>query len=320
MSPEICAAERYSHHSDIWSLGCIIYELASRCVPFDARNHVELIMKIKAGKIRPLPVQYSRELGEIIGWCLKVDPRQRPDTAQLLNVANIKLARTRLQQIEHSKDIKVERDTALAQLAVAQKQIQDLTAEVQQLREHAKKVEMEWHARATLAIDQRVHEQVGDKTNELLEHFNTAVDRKAEQKLSLHLASLPQAMGSTLVIVRTSGLAHRRQARQPASPLPPQHSTTPMHRLCQETASTMMGLRQISLRSRCKTTFPRTTFRRSHSVQSHSGKGQESHSDAQRRLRTIISTLLLYRVRSMYTWPIRHRCVLMLHRAFKAFL
>src|ERR1700749_2835082 len=121
MSPEICAAERYSHHSDIWSLGCIIYELASRGVPFDARNHVELIMKIKAGKIKPLPSQYSRELGEVIAWCLKVDPRNRPDTGQLLNVANIKFARTKLQQQEQSKDVQSERDTALAKLAHAQK-------------------------------------------------------------------------------------------------------------------------------------------------------------------------------------------------------
>ena len=195
MSPEICAAERYSHHSDIWSLGCIIYELASRCVPFDARNHVELIMKIKAGKLKPLPSQYSKDLGEVIGWCLKVDPRYRPDTAQLLNIANLKLARARLQQIEQSKDVLHERDAALAQLVQAQKQVQELQAEVQRLKEQGKKMEMEWHARATLAIDQRVHEQVEAKKAELLKQFESAVDKRAEDKLSLHLASLPASHG-----------------------------------------------------------------------------------------------------------------------------
>ncbi|KAK3698207.1 G2-specific serine/threonine protein kinase [Vermiconidia calcicola] len=188
MSPEICAAERYSHHSDIWSLGCIIYELASRCVPFDARNHVELIMKIKAGKIKPLPAQYSRELSDTIAWCLKVDSRSRPDTAQLLNIVNIKLARTKLLQLEQTKDVQ-------QQLSQAQKQIQELQAEVQKLREHGKKVEMEWHARATLAIDQRVQEQVEAKKAELLKQFETAVDQRAEQKLNSHLASLPASHG-----------------------------------------------------------------------------------------------------------------------------
>ena len=195
MSPEICAAERYSHYSDIWSLGCIIYELASRTVPFDARNHVELIMKIKAGKIKPLPPQYSRELSDVIAWCLKVDPRQRPDTAQLLNVARIKFARTVLQQQEQSKDVQGDRDAALAKLAAAQKQIHELQQEVKSLREHGKKVEMEWHARATLAIDQRVHEQVETKKAELLKQFETAVDQRAEEKLTLHLASLPANHG-----------------------------------------------------------------------------------------------------------------------------
>ena len=198
MSPEICASERYSHHSDIWSLGCIIYELASRCVPFDARNHMELIFKIRAGKLKPLASHYSRDLTEAIHWCLKVDPRSRPDSAQLLNITNIKLARTRLQQIEErkaSQPLHQERDAALLKLGQAQKQIQDLQTEVQRLREHAKKVEMEWHARATLAIDQRVHEQVEAKKAELLKQFESAVDQRAEEKLGLHLASLPDSHG-----------------------------------------------------------------------------------------------------------------------------
>ena len=223
MSPEICAAERYSHHSDIWSLGCIIYELASRGVPFDARNHVELIMKIKAGKIKPLPSQYSKELGDVIAWCLKVDPRYRPDTAQLLNIPNIKLSRSKLQQLEQSKDIQLERDAALKQLAQtqaqlaqtqaqlaqtqgqfsqaqkqlaqAQQQIQDLQSQIDQSKEQDKQKERALHARVTLVIDQQVYVQVEAKKAELLQQFEEAVDQRAEEKLGLHLASLPASHG-----------------------------------------------------------------------------------------------------------------------------
>ena len=187
MSPEICAAERYSHHSDIWSLGCIIYELATRCVPFDAKNHVDLIRKINAGRTNPLPSRYSKELGDAIQMCLKTNPLSRPDTAALLNISTIKLARTRL-QMEQGKDLE-------EQLVQAQKQIQQLQSEVRKLREHEKKLEMEWHARATLAIDQRVQEQVEAKKGDLLKQFETAVDQRAEEKLSLHLASLPSSHG-----------------------------------------------------------------------------------------------------------------------------
>lgn len=199
MSPEICAAERYSHHSDIWSLGCIIYELASRQVPFEARSHMELVLKIKKGYIKPLPPQYSQDLTDAISWCLKTDPRQRPDCAQLLSVANIKVARTRLEQctaLGQLDKLHAERDSALHKLSAAQKQIADLQNEVAKLREANKKVEMEWHARATLAIDQKVHEASEKNKAELLAQFEAAVDQRAEEKLSLHLKSLPASHSS----------------------------------------------------------------------------------------------------------------------------
>ena len=194
MSPEICAAERYSHHSDVWSLGCIIYELATRQVPFEARSHVELVMKIKNGRIKPLPSVYSQELSEVISWCLKVDPRARPDTAQLLNVPNIKVARTQLERTSAQGQLeKLQKDheLTLAELTTAHKKIEELHEEVNKLRDASKKIEMEWHARATLAIDQKVHELAEKQKSELLGQFEAAVDQRAEDKLSLHLASLP---------------------------------------------------------------------------------------------------------------------------------
>lgn len=198
MSPEICTGELYSHYSDIWSVGCIIYELAARKVPFEARSHGELITKIKAGKIDPLPGQYSRELSETIAWCLRTNPRERPDSGQLLKVTNIKLARVRLQLTEERKavmSLPQERDAALNKLAQAQKENQELRAEVQKLREQGKKLQMEWHTKGTLLIDQQVHERVEAKKGELLQQFDAAVEQRAEEKLSLHLASLPNNHG-----------------------------------------------------------------------------------------------------------------------------
>ncbi|KAF2859658.1 kinase-like protein [Piedraia hortae CBS 480.64] len=191
MSPEICAAERYSHFSDVWSLGCIIYELATRCVPFDARSHVELVMKIKSGRIKPLPDFYSRELWETISWCLKVDPAKRPDMAQLLNVKEIKAVRVRVETTLQLERATQDRDSTLHKLNVAHQQIRDLQQEVERLREAGKKIEMEWHAKATLAIDQRVAEY---KTL-LQAQFDFAVEERVEEKLRLHRASLPPSHG-----------------------------------------------------------------------------------------------------------------------------
>ncbi|TKA22824.1 hypothetical protein B0A50_07723 [Salinomyces thailandicus] len=206
MSPEICAAERYSHHSDVWSLGCIIYELASRCVPFDARSHVELVMKIKSGRLKALPQMYSPELSEVIKWCLRVNPGDRPDTAQLINVAHIKKARARLEQSLQLERYQQERDSAMSRLNTALSQIKDLQSDVERLRGEGEKVRMEWHAKATLAIDQRVAEAEKRSQQQLQAYkaeyeahlrgqFEAAVEQQVDEALKLHQASLPANHG-----------------------------------------------------------------------------------------------------------------------------
>jgi len=46
MSPEQINEQRYNEKSDIWSLGCIIYEMAALRPPFKAQNHFALAHKI----------------------------------------------------------------------------------------------------------------------------------------------------------------------------------------------------------------------------------------------------------------------------------
>src|ERR1700712_1392234 len=86
MSPEICAAEKYTTASDIWSLGCLIYELCTWSPPFNARSHIELFTKIKLGKVAPLPPNYSAELQKVISSCLQVNSSARPQTQHLLSL------------------------------------------------------------------------------------------------------------------------------------------------------------------------------------------------------------------------------------------
>ena len=66
MSPEICKAEQYGPHSDIWALGCIIYEMCAKQPPFNAKTHFDLIQKIKSGRYPDIPACYSAELRKVI--------------------------------------------------------------------------------------------------------------------------------------------------------------------------------------------------------------------------------------------------------------
>jgi NIMA (never in mitosis gene a)-related kinase len=55
MSPEQINESEYNDKSDIWSLGCIIYEMASLVPPFQAENQLSLALKIKSGNYNRIP-------------------------------------------------------------------------------------------------------------------------------------------------------------------------------------------------------------------------------------------------------------------------
>eukprot|EP01147_Barroeca_monosierra_P002544 gene2544-5464_t len=84
MSPEQITERAYNEKSDMWSLGCIIYELAALRPPFDASCQASLARKIKRGKFLPLPQRYSRGLNDIVTSMLKQDYHFRPSAEELL--------------------------------------------------------------------------------------------------------------------------------------------------------------------------------------------------------------------------------------------
>lgn len=92
MSPEIINGNKYGEKSDVWSLGCLLYELASLRPPFDATNQLQLAMKINAGKFHRIPNKYSDELNSAIRNMLQVDPNRRPKIEALESINGIKVS------------------------------------------------------------------------------------------------------------------------------------------------------------------------------------------------------------------------------------
>lgn len=89
MSPEQINEQRYNEKSDIWSLGCIVYEMAALRPPFKAQNHLSLAMKIKAGKYDRIPSNYSEELWQTIQWMLSLSQDTRASVDDLIKIPKV---------------------------------------------------------------------------------------------------------------------------------------------------------------------------------------------------------------------------------------
>lgn len=54
MSPELFSNKPYNHKSDVWALGCCVYEMATLKHAFNAKDMNALVYKILKGKVRLL--------------------------------------------------------------------------------------------------------------------------------------------------------------------------------------------------------------------------------------------------------------------------
>ena len=90
MSPEIFKNKPYSFKSDIWALGCVLYEMTTLNHAFDANSLNGLATKIVKGKYPPVHAKYSKFLRDLIGQMLLLNPQQRPDLDQILRKPFIK--------------------------------------------------------------------------------------------------------------------------------------------------------------------------------------------------------------------------------------
>ena len=83
-SPEVWGGKPYGLKSDIWSLGCILYQMATLKMPFQGNNFKEVYNNISKCKYQPLPDIYSNDLDLIIKKLLQIEPEKRPDCHQIL--------------------------------------------------------------------------------------------------------------------------------------------------------------------------------------------------------------------------------------------
>ena len=85
-SPEVWQDKPYDKRSDIWSLGCVLYELTALSPPFTAKDMQGLYKCVLKGVYPKIPQQFSADLSEMIKCLLQVDPKNRPTTKQILQM------------------------------------------------------------------------------------------------------------------------------------------------------------------------------------------------------------------------------------------
>ena len=221
MSPEICAAERYTLHSDIWSLGCVMYELCARTQPFNAKTHFHLIQKIKEGRIDPLPAMYSSELQNAVKSCLNVNPLKRPDTASLLNLSAVRLVRKEREMVELGRILRTKEEQALQKAQEADAKASNLNNEKERMRTALEStIRREWEVKARLEIDRQVRIEKERLQNlfeeEVQKQVKTIVQRRLDE-LSASKENVPENIALPTPEIQSSSVSTSADTDFPSS-------------------------------------------------------------------------------------------------------
>ena len=70
--------EPYSFKSDIWSLGCVLYEMITLKPPFQAEDMNGLYRRVIKGHYQRIPKNYSVDLQYVVKQLLQTKAENRP--------------------------------------------------------------------------------------------------------------------------------------------------------------------------------------------------------------------------------------------------
>jgi NIMA (never in mitosis gene a)-related kinase len=86
IAPEVCKGGSYTSKNDIWSLGCVLYEMCTFKHPFQDKSILGFVIRILKQKPEPVPSTYSQKLRDLIDRLLAKDPARRPTIDQIVGL------------------------------------------------------------------------------------------------------------------------------------------------------------------------------------------------------------------------------------------
>ncbi|KAK9468807.1 kinase-like domain-containing protein [Lipomyces arxii] len=168
MSPEVLLDQPYTPQSDVWSLGCVIYELCALQPPFTGKSHIQLAQKIREGRFAPLPAGYSSSLQRLVSTCLALSPQKRPTTHTLLQSELVRLHRREKEMVEMHQVLRAREE-------VVSTKEQAFAAREREMTE------------AILVKREQYENEIRNRLQEELEGmFQEAVENRARELIQMH--------------------------------------------------------------------------------------------------------------------------------------
>ncbi|KAF5888275.1 serine/threonine-protein kinase Nek2, partial [Clarias magur] len=180
MSPEQMNRMSYNEKSDIWSLGCLLYELCALIPPFTAYNQEELAEKINEGRFRRIPYRYSDELNTLLCRMLHLKDFLRPSVESILQSSLISAYVAQEQKKAQARQQRGSCDLEQPKLEELKLKEQALRQREQHLKEREQRLEQKEHE---LCIRERLANEKLARAESLLKTYNLMRHQRAQSPL-----------------------------------------------------------------------------------------------------------------------------------------
>ncbi|XP_006002476.1 serine/threonine-protein kinase Nek2 [Latimeria chalumnae] len=179
MSPEQFNRMSYNEKSDIWSLGCLLYELCALSPPFTAFNQKELAEKIREGKFRRIPYRYSEDLNEILAKMLNLKDYLRPSVEEIMQspllsdlVAEEQGKISDKRGRRSAEQERLQQSDPAAELKLKEQQLHEREAALKEREERLEKRERE------LCVRERLVEDKFARAESLMKNYNLMKEQR----------------------------------------------------------------------------------------------------------------------------------------------
>lgn len=188
MAPEFIHGEEYDEKVDVYSFGLILWELFTKCVPFDGLESAQVIFLVFIQQTRPpIPENTPQPLAKLIECCWAQNPKDRPPFQKIIPLfenGTVEFPHTdrakfngMISQFSLSQQLKLSRRHSNANL-LSNFPMEDDIANIQMSRESRN-----FRSVASLHTNRNFSHNLTQKANEYLYALNSNNTRKIMQAL-----------------------------------------------------------------------------------------------------------------------------------------